>query len=221
MFFSVGLIHPATRVVPLLAGVAHEVMADVQIIHVVDEGIPLLLDEAGGITEPVIRRVCSYAINAQEAGADAVMLASPLIGPALDAVRSAVRVPAIRIDAAMIDTAVQFGTTVGVLATHDLTLDPTLALLRERADAARKDIQFETRLCEDAALALEAADYEAFDRIVLGEIPLLAGNDVIILADVLMHRIVHTAAERVSVPVLASPRHGFEDLARIMNYFRR
>jgi aspartate/glutamate racemase len=222
VFFSVALIHTSTRVVSLLTEVAHLVIADAELIHMVDEGIPRLIDEAGGqITEPVVRRICTYATNAQEAGADVIVLGSPVIGGAIDAVQSCVNVPAIRIDAAMIETAVRYGTSVGVLATQDLTLDPTLAFLRDRADALGKNVSFETRLCEHAGMAFGSGDFDEYDRIVIEEVGGLAGNDVIVLADLMMHRVVPVATERVRVPVLSSPRLGFEDLAKKMNYFRR
>jgi len=219
--FTVALIHPWADLVPLLTEVAHEVMADAELIHMVDEGIPRLVAEAGGITEPATRRLCGYAMNAHEAKADAVMLTSPVFGPALDAVRSVVGIPVVRIDAAMVESAVQFGTNVGVLATSPLTLEPTLALLLERADAKGKDVALDSRVSEEAGAALARQDREAYERIVSEEAAQLAGNDCVVLADVMMHRALRAASERVRVPVLASPQLGFEDLAKKLDYFRR
>ncbi len=219
--FTVALIHPWADLVPLLTEVAHEVMADVELIHMVDEGIPRLVAEAGGITEPAIRRLCGYAMNAHEAGAEAVMLTSPLLGQALDAVRSSVGIPVVRIDAAMVESAVQFGTNVGVLAGSRLTLEPTLALLLERADAKGKAVVLDGRVSEEAAAAFARQDREAYKRIVAEEAAQLANNDVIILVDVTMHEALRAAGERASVPVLASPHLGFEDLAKKLDYFRR
>lgn len=221
MLFSVALIHSSVKVVPLLTEVAHDVIADVELIHMVDEGLQGMISEAGGLTEPVIRRVCSCAMNAQEAGAEAIMLTAPSIGHAIDAVRAAVRVPVLRIDDAMAETAVQFATGVGVLAAAQTELEPTVALLRERAEANEKDIIFETSLCEEASRALRMDDLETYDRSVIAAAEGLAGNEVVVLADVMMHRVVHTLSERIQVPVLASPRHGFEDMAKKLDYFRR
>lgn len=221
MLFTVAIIHASVKEVSLLTEVAHDVMADAEMVHMVDEGLPRLVGESGEITEPVTRRVCSYAINAEETGAGAVVLAGSCIGFAIDAVCAAVRVPAVRLDGAMADAAVDFGASIGVLASTPDTLEPTLAFLRERADAHGKDAVFESRLCEDAAPALENDDLEAYDYIVTNEAGRLAENDVIVLADIMMHRVVHAAGERFGIPVLASPRQGFEGLAKQLNYFRR
>ncbi len=221
MFFSVALIHTSAKVVPLLTEVGHEVIADVELIHMVDEGMQRMIEEAGRMTEPVTRRVCAYAMNAQEAGAEAVMLASPSIVQAIDTVRASVRVPVVRIDEAMADAAVQFGSSVGVLAERQMTLEPILAFLRERADAHRQDIAMESSLCEGARRALEAGDMEAYDSCVISGIDGLSNNEMVVLADVMMHRVARRASERLHVPVLASPRHGFEDMAKKLDYFRR
>jgi len=221
MFISVALIHPSAKAVPMLTEVAHDVIADVELIHMVDEGVQRMMTEAGGMTEPVTRRICSCAMNAQEAGAEVVMLASPRLGAAVDAVCSSVRIPVVRIDEAMADAAVQLGNAVGVLSADETVLEASLALLRERAVAHEKDVDLDTALCDEARQALESNDLAAYDRAVMAGVDQLAGNDMVVLADVMMHRVVHTAAEQASVPVLASPRHGFEDMAKRLNYFRR
>lgn len=221
MFMSVALIHPSARLVPLLTDVARDVMADVELIHMVDEGLQRMLADAGTLTGPVTRRVCTYAANAQEAGAEAVMLTSPSLGGAIDAVRAAVRIPAVRIDAAMAERAVRFATSVGVVASAAITLEPTLCLLRERADALGRDVVVESCVCDEANRRLAAGDLEGYDRAVIDGVQRLAQNDVVVLADVMMHRVAETAGDRLRVPVLSSPRHGFEDLARKLNYFRR
>ncbi len=220
MYFSVGLIHSSPKVIPLLTRVAHDVIADCELIHMVDEGIARLIAENGEVTEPVSRRVCTYALSAA-AAAEVVMLTSASFGRAIDAVRATVRIPVVRIDEAMAEKAVEFGSHIGVLSAAKTTLAPTVALLREQADARGKDVALETWLCEDAAAALNADDLEAYDCIVLGALDRLAGSDIIVLADVMMHRVVHAASERAGVPVLAGPQHGFEDLARKLDYFRR
>jgi len=221
MFVSVGLIHPSADLIPLLTEVAREVMADVDLLHMVDDGMLRLIEDAGELTEPVTRRVCTCALNAQEAGAEGVMLTSPVIGCAADAARALVRIPVVRIDDAMAQTAVQFGRSVGVLASRDLTLQATLSLLREHADAQGRDVALEPRLCEQADRASRGGDLDAYNRIISEEIEALSGNEMIVLADVAMHRASYALNERVQVPVLASPRHGFEDLAKKLNYFRR
>jgi len=221
MFFSIALIHSSADVVPLLTDVAHDVIADVELIHMVDEGMQSMIDAAGKVTEPITRRLCSYVMNAHEAGAEAVMLTSPVLGATLDAVQASVSIPVMRIDGAVVETAVRLGSSVGVLSADPITLDATESFVRDRADACGRDVVLESWHSEDAGRALKGGDLDAYDYIVANAVDRLAGNDIVLLADVMMQRVVHAAGERVDAPVLASPRHGFEGLAKKLNYFRR
>jgi len=221
MFFSVALVHSTPRVVPLVTDVAREVMAGVKLIHMVDEGFESMIEEAGGISEPVTRRLSVYALNAHEAGAQAVIVTAPEIAVTLDDVQSALSVPVIRVDQAAAEAAVQFGSSIGVLGAETLPLEATVALIRERADAYGRDVVIEPWRCEDATPALDNNDLEAFDHIVTNAAQRLAGNDVVVLADVMMHRVFRAVSERIPTPVLTTPRHAFEDLAKKLNYFRR
>lgn len=221
MFFSVALIHSSVDVVQLLTEVSKNVIADVELIHMVDEGMQSMINAAGEVTEPITRRLCSYVMNAHEAGAEAAMLTSPVLGATLDAVQASVSIPVMRIDEAAVETAVRLGSSVGVLSANQLTLDATVSFIRDRADATGRDVVIEGRYCDDAEHALRNGDHEAHDYIATRAVDRLANNDIILLADVLMERIVHAAGERVDVPVIASPRLGFEELAKKLNYFRR
>ncbi len=221
MFFSVALVHSSAGVVPLLTDVARNVIADVELIHMVDEGMQHLIDAAGSVTEAVTRRLCSYAMNAHEAGAGAVVLTSPALGATLEVVQASVNIPVMRIDEAAVETAVRLGDSVGVLGSDEISLDATISFLRDRADAHGKDVAIESHHCEDAERALRSHDLDAYDYIVASAVDRLVNNDIVVLADVMMERVVHAASERINVPVLASPRHGFEELAKKLNYFRR
>lgn len=221
MVFSIALIHPTARVVPMLSEIAKQVMPGVETINIVDEGIPYLIYDAGGLSGPVVTRICNYARNAEEVGVEAIVLASAMYGDALDAVKASVNVPVVRIDAAMIEKAVQFGSSIGVLASQQFIMDAMLSLIRERAEALGREVTTESRLCEDAGFAFEKNDIEAYDYIVGNEASRLKNNDIIVLADILMHRAVHMISERMHVPVLSSPKIAFEDLAKKLNYFRR
>ncbi len=221
MFFSVALIHSSADIVPLLTEVSKNVIADVELLHMVDEGMQSMIDAAGEVTEPITRRLCSYVMNAHEAGAEAAVLTSPALGTTIDAVQASVSIPVMRIDEAAVEAAVRLGGSVGVLSVDQLTLDATASFIRDRADAAGRNVVVEVRHCDDAEHALKNGDLEAHDYIATSAVDRLAGNDIILLADVQMARIVHAAGERVDVPVLASPRLGFEGLAKKLNYFRR
>jgi aspartate/glutamate racemase len=221
MFVTVALIHPTARIVPLLTNIAQEVVAEIDLLHFVDEGLPRLVAADGGVTERTVARVATLARYAERSEAEAIVITSPLIGVARDTAQAMVRIPVIRIDGPMAERAVSFANRVGVLSSHESLLRPVVAQLREAADAAGRDLQLQTAVCEEALDALEAGYTPEYERLVLDGIDRLAGNEIIVLADVTMHPVVHAGTERADVPVLCAPRLAFEDVARRLNYFRR
>jgi hypothetical protein len=221
MRVTVALIHPTARIVPLLTGVAREVVAEVELLHFVDEGLPRLVAADGAVAERTVARVATLARHAEESDAEAIVLTSPLIGLARDAAQAVVHVPVLRIEAPMAARAVSFGTRIGVVSSHASLLDPVLAQLREAADAAGRDLELQPVVCEDALDARDADDHAAYERIVLGGVDRLAGNEIIVLADVTMHPVLRAAAEQADAPVLCAPKLAFEEIACQLNYFRR
>ena len=112
----------------------------------------------------------------------------------------------------MVDHAIKLGRDVGVLATAPTTLEPTTALVNQRARTAGKSVEVKSVLCEGAYTALFTGDAEAHDRIVLDHVRrLMAEVDVILLAQASMARVLdHIAVEEHKVPILTSPRLAVE-----------
>jgi Asp/Glu/hydantoin racemase len=123
-------------------------------------------------------------------------------------------VPLVRIDEAMADEAVRIGSRIGVVATLASTLEPTAQLIERKGDG----ITVTAHLCEGAFEALSAGDRDRHDELVReGLRAVLAGNDVVVLAQASMARVVDTLAEdERSVPILSSPRLAMERVAALL-----
>ena len=67
-------------------------------------------------------------------------------------------IPVIRVDEAMAEEAVRMGRRIGVMATLRTTLEPTIALLREKAAEAGVEIEIVESLCDGAFDAVLAGD---------------------------------------------------------------
>jgi hypothetical protein len=118
----------------------------------------------------------------------------------------------------MADQAVQMGSRIGVVATLRTTLDPTADLIRRRAQAAGKDIELTSQLCEGAFEALMSGDAAAHDTTVAAALKTLSQQvDVIVLAQASMARVVDTlSAGDKRVPILASPGIAVDYLATVL-----
>ena len=92
------------------------------------------------------------------AGADAVMVTCSSIGPGVVLAQQLFDIPVIRVDEAMAEAAVRMGRRIGVMATLRTTLEPTIALLREKAAEAGIEIEIVDSLCDGAFDAVLAGD---------------------------------------------------------------
>ena len=173
----------------------------------VDESLIQNTVKAGILRRQTMRRLVDQVASAEAAGADAVLVTCSSIGPGVTLAQQLFDIPVVRIDDAMAEAAVSRARTIGVLATLRTTLDPTTALLREKAAQAGSTIELVECLCEDAFPAVLAGDTETHDRILRKAlVEDLQGVDVIVLAQASMARVVATLAPgTLQAPVLSSP----------------
>ena len=180
---------------------------EVNVFHMVDESLIQDTVQAGSLRKLTIRRLVGQVASAEAAGADAVLVTCSSIGHGARLAQELFDIPVLRIDDAMAEAAVSRARRIGVLATLRTTLDPTTALLREKAAEAGREIELVERLCERAFPAVMAGDTETHDRILRQAlVEDLKDVDLIVLAQASMARVVATLAPgTLQVPVLSSP----------------
>jgi len=215
---TLGLIHTSATLVPVFQELCNKYLKDVNVFNIVDDSLIKDVISKGELTAHTARRVVDYVGSAEAAGADFVMVTCSSIGAAVETAAGLTSVPVLRVDQPMADLAVQSGTKIGVIATLPTTLAPTSDLVRRRAEAAGKEIELTSRLCEGAFDALMSGDSTRHDRMVADALKELSGEvDVILLAQASMARVVGqlpAAAKRV--PILASPELAVEHLASVL-----
>lgn len=173
----------------------------------VDESLIQDTIRAGSLQKRTMRRLVDQIASAETAGADAVLVTCSSIGAGVALARQLFDIPVMRIDDAMTEMAVQQARRIGVLATLRTTLEPTTALLREKAAEAGQEVELVECLCADAFPAVLAGDTETHDRILRDALTnKLQEVDVIVLAQASMARVVSTLAPgALRLPVLSSP----------------
>src|SRR5581483_2310530 len=211
---TVGFVHTVLSLPPTFAELARELVPDAETFHIVDETLLGNTRKLGRLTTATQGRVLGYV----ESAADLVVVTCSSIGPAVDASRTFLDTPVLRIDEPMADEAVRLGSRFGVVATLSTTLEPTAKLVERRAREARRDVHVVARLCDGAFDALAAGDRDRHDELVReGLRELIDRVEVIVLAQASMARVVETLpqAER-TIPILASPRLGMQRVAELL-----
>ncbi|MGO8759205.1 MAG: aspartate/glutamate racemase family protein [Terracidiphilus sp.] len=204
---TLALIHTSPTLATGFTKLCHRHLPEAEVFHMVDESLIQDTVRAGSLRKVTIRRLIEQIVSAEEAGADAVLVTCSSIGPGVTTAQQLFEIPVIRIDEAMAEAAVRQAQKIGVLATLRTTLDPTTALLREKAAKAGRKVELVECLCEDAFPAVLAGDTATHDRLLSKAlVEDLKGVDLIVLAQASMARVLTTlAAGTVHAPVISSP----------------
>jgi Asp/Glu/hydantoin racemase len=213
-----AFLHTVATLAPTFKALSTELLPDVDVFHMVDESLLQNTIRENSLSKTTTRRLIDHLASAQEAGADLVMVTCSSVGPAVDLGKAMVSIPVFRVDQPMADLAVQMGSRIGVAATLRTTLDPTAALIKTRAQAAQKQVQVISRLCEGAFEAVMSGDTARHDQIVAAGLRELAEQvEVIVLAQASMARVVESLpADERRLPILSSPRLAVEHLAKVI-----
>jgi len=193
-------------------------MPETAIFHMVDESLIADTVREGHLRRVTIRRLFAMIESAAMSGADGVLVTCSSLGAGVALGQQLFDIPVIRVDEAMAEAAVRMGRRIGVMATLRTTLEPTIALLHEKAAEARVEIEVVDSLCDGAFDAVLAGETAVHDRILSEALRNeMKGVDVVILAQASMARVVKAMPlGTLSVPVLSSPELAVKSAQRIM-----
>ncbi|TCC35331.1 aspartate/glutamate racemase family protein [Kribbella speibonae] len=205
----IAFLHTGAVVIPTFATLAAEHLPGVEVQNLLDDKIVADLGR-GATAEQVAQRLADLGGAAVAAGAEAVMFTCSSISQYAGPLADRLGVPVHRVDEAMADEAVRAGDRVSVIATLATTVQPTAALLRERAELQGREVQIDEVVVPGAFEAAVAGDRVRHNELVAEAIKAAAG-DVVVLAQASMA----SAAEGLdlAVPVLTSPERGIRRLA--------
>ncbi len=215
---TLSVIHTGPVTVDPLNRLLAEILPGVRVVNIIDDSLLKDVMAADGVTREVTRRMCQYMMISQDMGADMILNACSSVGEVVDVARSLTSIPIVKIDDAMAEKAVDTGKAIGVVATVKTTLDPTVRLIEKKAGEKGREVRVKRALCSEAFEALLGGKPEKHDELLTGHIEGISKEvDVIVLAQVSMARLAPKLGDRVSVPVLSSPRLGVESVKRAMD----
>jgi len=217
-----AVIHTTPVTVEPLKQLAAELIEGCTVYNVMDDSILPQLAAANGDLNAVAERLYAYAVLAERTGADCILSACSSVGGAVAEMRRRVSIPVVRIDEAMAERAVRTGRRIGVAATLNTTLQPTLGLLGEKAQEAGRGVELRPMLAEGAYKKLMSGDREGHDAELTEALMKLAGEtDVVVLAQASMARVAASLPEGLRSRLLSSPRPGMERVREAMAWRRR
>jgi Asp/Glu/hydantoin racemase len=213
---TIAVVHTGPATVQPIKQQFQELLPDVRVINIVDDSLLNDVISAGHLTEAVSGRLLTYMQEGQKMGAVAILNACSSVGEAATAARAGLSIPVVKIDETMAERAVALGPRIGVVATVRTTLEPTVRLIRAKAEVAGKQIEVSEALADGAFQALLEGKTEEHDEVVRRTILSLVDKvDVIVLAQASMARLTSSLGD-LKVPVLSSPRSGVEAVRALL-----
>jgi len=213
---KVVIIHTSDVSVRDLKNLFTELAPEVCVRNIIDDSLLAEVLEKGGVTTAVKKRICAYALQAEVIGADLIFNQCSSVGEAADIAAELVHVPLVKIDEKMAEVACKTGKKIGVIATLQTTLGPTVRLVKSTAEKLGKEIQVTEKLCEGAFDLLRSGDIKTHNKMVIKGIRELAKKvDVIVCAQGSMVPLLAELGE-TPIPVLTSPRLGVERVVEIL-----
>ena len=201
----IGLIHSTRLVVDPVHQVVASQCPDVEIIHIVDEGILRVLFELGEINERITGWLGRLVDSAVGTGADMAVLSCSSLSPAVNDVRGKVGIPFLKIDEPMAEQAVRTTDRIGLVATNHTTPKPSTMLIEEVAQRLGKKVTVIPRVRADAFLKLNNGDIKGHDKVVVQAVEeLLQETDVVLLAQISIARVKDKLDEKTKARVYSS-----------------
>lgn len=194
------------------------------IYNIVDDSILPRILNYGSLSPEIVSTVYQHISSAERMGSDIILVTCSSISEVVDIVNPLVSVPVIKIDDAMTDEAVKIADTLGVVATIDTTLNPTINQLKKKRAKTGKEIKIVPLLCSDAYKALiNENNSEKHDLLLYKAIEeIIEDVDAIVLAQASMARLLPKLGKLTNKPILTSTESGIERAINILkNLYRK
>lgn len=213
---TVFIIHTSGVSVADLNGLFAQMAPEVVVRNIIDDSLLPEVLANGGVTPGVTRRVCQYAVQAEAAGATLIFNQCSSVGEVADIAARMVRVPLVKVDERMAETACRAGERIAVVATLPTTMGPTVRLIKRMADKLGTSVTVTEELSTGAFERLIAGDRKAHNELVIASIRKVAQNvDVVVCAQGSMLALKPDLGE-TPVPVLMSPPLGVKHAVDVL-----
>jgi len=189
------------------------------IYNIVDDSILPRISNNGSLSPEIVSTVYQHISSAEKMGSDLILVTCSSISEVVDIVSPLVSVPVIKIDDAMTDEAVKVALDgLGVIATIETTLNPTINQLKKKMAKTGKKFKIVPVLCSDAYKALiNDGNPEKHDLILYRAIEeMVESVDVIVLAQASMARLLPELKKLTNKSILTSPESGVERAINIL-----
>jgi hypothetical protein len=207
------LVHAVYPAMAPIHAALDELWPDAQRSNIVDDGLPRLLQEQGGITAVIRDRFAALARLAASQ-ADGVLFTCSAFAEAIDHAAGLLPIPILKPEAPMLEQAAARGGRVGLIATYGPSIPSMEAVFRQIAERLGSDARIESVLVPHALDATTAGDVARHNQLVADAVPRLDHCNTILLAHFSTSTALRAAQARTDRLVLSAPHAAVSQLRK-------
>jgi len=212
----IALVHAVHEAIAPIAEVFARSWPEARTFNLLDDSLSDDVAHDGGVTPAMTQRFVTLTRYAVSAGARAVQFTCSAFNSCIDEARSAVDIPVLKPDEAMIEEAFTYGPRLGVVVTFGPSVASISEQVNARAVAMGVHPQLDVRLARGALEALHGGNPGEHDRLIAEAAAELAGCDVVMLGQYSMARAAHAVSIPGEVPVLIGPQAAVKRLRHLL-----
>jgi Asp/Glu/hydantoin racemase len=212
----ITLIHATTVSIDPIHQTFRRSWPEAELVNLLDDSLSIDRASDGTLTAQMSLRIKSLAEYGQGLGSKAILFTCSAFGPAIESAARISKIPVLKPNEAMFETAIGLGKNIGMVATFAPALQTMVQEFEQDVDRLNADAKLEVRLASGAIEALRAGDAETHNRLVSEEVSKLSHCDTVMLAHFSTSRAAEMARRKVSIPVITSPEAAVQKLRKLL-----
>jgi len=217
MIKRIGLVHSVIPAIRAVEDAFYKIWPAARTTSIYDQSTYQDLGPDRSLTPEIYRRIAALLRYSADCGTDAVLVTGSLFGPAAVKGRKALDIPVLTSFDGLIDEALAQGTRFNMIATDPGTNRMLEAELRERAEAAGKDVELNAVYVPEAMGLLQGGDREGHDKLVVEAAADAGACDAILLGQFSMGPTKPLVEKRTGRPVLDAPEAAVRKLQALFD----
>ena len=212
----ITLIHATPVAIDPICASFRRLWPQAQVTNLLEDSLSADLAAAGQLDQTMIHRFCMLAKYAESCGAYGILFTCSAFGPAIEAARTAVRIPVLKPNEAMMEEALATGPRIALLATFEPSLPAMQAELEQLAARHQTPVAITARAAPEAYTALHAGHNEEHDRLIAAAAEDLGDCDALLLCQFSMASAAERIASRRGRSVFTSPYSAVARLKQLL-----
>jgi Asp/Glu/hydantoin racemase len=201
----IALIHATPVAIDPIVAAFKRLWPAARTTNLLEDSLAADLAAAGRLTDKMTERFVTLTRYARGCGADAILFTCSAFGLAIEAARTAVDIPVLKPNEAMLDEALSAGTRIGLIATFEPSIPSLKTELEDLAREKGTELTIRTSAVPAALAALHEGQATEHDRLIAAAAAEMEDCEALLLGQFSMASAAESIPAKRGRKVLTSP----------------